>query len=927
MAVLREWLARVWGALRRGRSDADITEELHAHLALARDEAMRCGRSASAATRDAAVASGGLMQTVESMREQRGLPWIDDFLRDVRYAIRVLRRHPGFTVVAGGALALGIGVNTAVFTAYRASVTRPLDARDPDRLVNVALLRSDGGTSITFSNPDYEAYRDSVSAFDGVVAFFIDRLTLTGAGDVISQSTSSAASQFGRLGLLTAATNNVEFATTNVVSENYFQVLGVRPVRGRSFESFTAEELRTTAPVLISANYWARRFGSDPAVLGMPLRLNGAAVTVVGITPGDFIGTGVAVPDFWAPLSLTPIIHSDDAWLRNRENEKLRIVARLAPRTSLARAQAEAEVVGDRLRAFHDPRAGAARPANVLVWRGSPFPLPLAQYPGLLFAVRLIMLAALMVLVVACANVASLQLARSRARLPEVTTRLSLGASRSRVLRQLLAESTLLGLISGAAALVVTWLILRALAAGVANAMPVDFGTIVFNVSPDLSIFAFVCAISIAAGVIFGLLPAIHSARTSLVASERSMTESRGGRRLQGPLVGVQVAGSLVLLIAGSLLIRSAIHAVSADPGYDAAHVIDVSFQFPDALRYSADRKEAVARALMSRLEALPGVTSVAAAQAPGLAPLTAIAAGDQRAASTRASIEAYALVPPDYFDTIGVPLRLGRGFGSAAPSAPVVILSESTARQLWPGQNPIGRHVRLGAVDEKPHSPAELVPGGTTYEVIDVARDTRGVGLTPNDARMIYLRRGDTGLATRPFLLRVDSDPHEVLRAIAPAIAAVDPDVLVTVSTLDDQLRQSGPFIVASLAAIVATAVGLVGLLLAAMGIFGTVSYLVARRTREIGIRIAIGATRRDILRLVLGESVRPVVAGIGVGIALAIGVSFVLRDVLYGVALVDGVSFAGVSALFLAIALFAAWPPARRAMRIAPTSALREL
>jgi predicted permease len=531
------------------------------------------------------------------------------------------------------------------------------------------------------------------------------------------------------------------------------------------------------------------------------------------------------------------------------------------------------------------------------------------------------------VLVVACANVASLQLARARARQIEIVTRLSLGASRVRVIRQLLTESTLLGLASGAAALLVTWLVLRALAALVSDAVPADVGTIVFNLTPDLSILAFVCAVSIAAGVIFGLTPALESTRASLVASDRSGTLPARGRRLQNALVGAQVAGTVVLLIAGSLLIRSAMQAVTADPGYDAARVIDAAFQFLEAQRYSADRKAAITRDLLTRISALPGVESVTSAQPPGFAFSTAIAPAEpQPAAAPHRSIEAYALVQAGYFRTVGIPLQFGHGFGAdTTAAAHDVILSEAAARDLWPGQNPIGRLVRLGAIDEKPHATGELVPEGATYEVVDIAHDIRGVGLTPNDGRMIYLVRD--GLSpTVPLLVRTTSAPDEVLRALPPAIAAVDQDVLVTTATLEDQLRQGGPFIISTLSAMVASTVGLIGLLLAVMGIHGTVSYIVARRTREIGIRMAIGAQRRDILTLVLRESARPVVVGLGVGIALAIGVSFVLRNVLYGVSRVDAVSFVGVSVLFLLIALTAAWPPARRAMRVEPVEALRE-
>jgi predicted permease len=537
------------------------------------------------------------------------------------------------------------------------------------------------------------------------------------------------------------------------------------------------------------------------------------------------------------------------------------------------------------------------------------------------------MIAAVMVLAVACANVASLQLARARARQPEIVTRLSLGASRARVLRQLVTESALLGLTAGAGALPATWLLLRWLARLAADAMPPEYGTLVFRVSPDPALFAFVCGVSLAAGVAFGLAPAIVSSGASLVTSSRVDTMPRTGRRLQRTLISVQVAFSLVLLIAGSLLINSAVRSVRADPGYDAAHVVSVEFQFPEAARYAPDRQEAIARDLRARIGALGGVASVTSAQPPGLAFVTAVATVDDAVgAPPRQSLAPYVTVEPSYFKTVGIPIRQGTELPAVAnTSARQVILSESAARDLWPHQQAVGRRVRLGPTNGKPHATSELTADGPVFDVVAIARDTRGVNLTANDARLVYVLRGDDGLATRPLLVSVGSDPAEVLRAIAPTAAAVDRNLLVTVSTLEDQLRTSGTFIISSLSAILASTLGMMGLFLAAMGIGGTVSYVVANRTREFGVRLAIGAKRRDILRLVLGENAPPVVIGLGAGMVLAIGVSVMLRDTLYGVGLADASTFAAVSLLFLGVALLAALPPALRATRVQPVVALR--
>ncbi len=297
--------------------------------------------------------------------------------QDLRYAARMLRRNLGFTSVAILALALGIGVNTAVLTAYKTMVARPLQARDPGQMVNLALLRDSGAADYTFSYPDYEAYRDSAHSFSGLIATNHEQMRLSTAGGMVSQRTSVAESGLGRLGLLPSGASNAEFSSVLVVSENYFQVLGVAALRGRTFDSIPIPELLASPSVLISENYWQKRFARDPAMLGKTIRLNGAALKVVGITPHDFAGTFVAVPDFWLPLSLEPLVHADPNWLRNREHQFYRLFGRLAPGVSIAQAQAEITLLANRLRTLHDPKSEWAKPATALVFPGSPFPVPL----------------------------------------------------------------------------------------------------------------------------------------------------------------------------------------------------------------------------------------------------------------------------------------------------------------------------------------------------------------------------------------------------------------------------------------------------------------------------------------------------------------------------------------------------------------------
>ncbi len=818
--------------------------------------------------------------------------------QDLRYGIRILRRNLGITSLAVFALAVGIGANTAVFTAYKAMVARPLDARAPARMVNLALVRQSGVVDYKFSYPDYEAYRDSMHSLSGLIAFSPEQM------------------------MLSTGTAHPEFVGVFVVSENYFQVLGVKLLRGRAFASIGVPALISSPSVLISENYWQTRFGGDPAVLGKTIRLNGAAVQIAGITPRNFVGTSIGAPDFWLPLCLEPLVHGDPNWLRNRENRRFRLFGRLASDVTAGQAQAEMTTVANRIRALHEPHSESAQPSTALVWPGSPFPLPLRHYPGMQLTILLVMIAAGMLLVVACANVGSLQLARARARQHELRTRLSLGASRLRLIRQLLTESVLLGLIAGVAGLLLAWAFLQILVVLVADALPVQGGTVVFHVAPDLETFAYVLAISLVAGVLFGLAPAIDSSRSALVSTVRGGTSSRGTRRLQNLLIAAQVSLSLVLMITGSVFIRSAIHELETDPGYETKHVIALDIQFPEALKYTAAHKLALIRKVRTRLAATPGVAAVTSARPPANDTFrtAAVALGQ-----SRASLVYYNHVQPNYFETLSIPVSLGHGFQAHGQSESSVIVSESAAEQLWSGKNPIGRSIRLGPTDERVRPVGELSASGPAYQVIGVARNIRGVALNGTDSAQIYLPLPNDRLSGHPILIRTRSNPAQIAKTIRPLVASIDPNLMASSSTLEQMLRLSAPVMVSGFAAIVASALGLLGLLLVLLGIYGTISYIVVLRTREIGIRMAVGAQKRDILGLMLREITYPVIAGLLVGVLGAVGVSYLMHRLLYGFNPVDAISFAGVPLLFLAVALLAAYPPSRRATRVDPMVSLR--
>ncbi len=811
----------------------------------------------------------------------------------------------------------------AVFTAYKAFIARPLDGRDPDTLVNLSLRLQSGATNARFSYPDYEAYRDGLRSFSGVIAFSIEELTLTDAGGAVARRSAGSGSLVGRLGLLPQLVANREIATTFIVSENYFSVLGVTTARGRAFDAISASELAATPSVLISENYWQRRFAGDPAVLGKSIRLNGALFTIIGITPRNFVGTSIAVPNFWLPLSLYPLIHPHTPRLRDREDLCCRVFGRLAPGMSMHEAQAETTLLASRLGALHEPSSELHKPASAVISPGSPLPgIP----ANLRLTIVLIMAAAGLVLVIACANAAGLQLARGAVRQEELGMRLALGASGSRLVRQLMTESALVGALAGSLALPVTWAMLRVAVTTLAEQLPVEF---ILDESPDTSVFAFVLAISMLAGILFGLAPALASCRAALFSITRGTGTSLPRGRLRHVLIAAQVAVSLTLMIAGGLLVRSASQALNMETGYDAERVISVSLHFPETAAYTTEYKGSLVRDLRSRVTALPGVSAVTTARAPNDSGGRRAAVSLNRDAPSPANMRAtlyYTWVQPNYFETLGIPLSRGRGFRALVAQADHdAILSESAAHRLWPGQNPIGQRLRLGT-DGQFHNRGELLPDGPAWQVIGVARDTRGVTLDGSDSQQVYLPLPGDRLQDYPMLVRTDSDSRLLIGAVEPVIAAVDPGLTATASTLQAMLRRTEAFLAASFSAAIASSISLFGLLLASMGIYSTVSYDVVLRTREVGIRMAIGAQKSNVLALMLRGSLSPVVLGLVAGTVLAVGASRLLRGVLYGLGAIDAVSFAGASLLFLAIALAASWLPSRRAMRIDPLVALRD-
>ena len=811
---------------------------------------------------------------------------------DVRLAARVLAKSPGFTAVAVLSLALGIGANATIFSLLNALLLRPLPGRDPARLVTVYTSDFSGPLFAQSSYPDYLDFRSQSQAFDGLAAYAPQPLLLTHAGES-------------------------RRALAQLVSGNFFDVVGLSAAYGRTL--LPAEETPGQHPVaILSDAVWRSRFGADPGVVGQTIGLNGRPYSIVGIGPAGFAGMlrGVSV-DVFVPLAMRATLTGES--LAERGNRGLMLIGRLRPGVGIEDARASLAVIARRLHASYGERwsnrLGEPRVVSVLPEDASRvLPQargPLAGFLGVLFA------AVGLLLLLACANVANLLLARASARRREIAVRVALGAGRGQLVRQLLAESLLLscgaGVLGVALAAVGVQLILA-----FQPPLPVSLA---LGLELDRRVLLFALALSIATGVVFGLWPALRASRTDPIqwlTTRGADPHSRRRFAARDALVIVQVAGSLVLLIGAGLFLRSLSNAKAIDPGFDPAGVLVFSID-PGAQGYDDARGARFYAELQERLAGLPGVESASFAS---VLPLSL--GGERR--SLR--VEGYApgpgedmelhssFVGPGYFETMRTALARGRGFtANDAPGAPgVVIVNEAFVRRYWPGRDGLGERVVAG--DRT---------GDVPLEVVGVARDGKYTSLGEEPTPFVFYPHRQLHRAEMSVVVRAQGDPGALAPAVRREVAALDPSLPVyDVKTLVAHLGTA--LFPARAAAALLGLTGALALLLAAIGLYGVLSYAVALRTREIGVRVALGAERSDVLALVVGRGLRLTGIGVAIGLALCLGVTRFLSFLLYGISPLDPLTFAAIPALLASVALVAAWDPARRALRIDPAVSLRE-
>jgi predicted permease len=885
LARLRALASRIHAVLSPARAEREFREELETHLEMLADDNVRKGMGREEARRAARVRLGGLLQLREANRELRGLPGLSGLGQDVAYAGRVLRRSPAFTAVAILTLGLGIGANTAVFSVVYAVMLKPLPCADSGRLFNVFQVQPQQGIAGTgWSYPNYRELREQTTVFSGMAGAQQHQLTLRIGGEP-------------------------SVVSTAVVTPELFSVFGVEPLAGRAL---TPEDGRAGAlpVVVLGERLWRRGFGADPRAVGRSVLLDQRPFTVVGVMPASFRFPLLAEKDqVWIPLAQDPLFGS---WMEQRGGHWLQVTGRLRKGVSPQRARGELDGLGARLaRAF---------PAENEGWGIRMAPLQ-SMIVGDAKSPLLVLLGAVgLVLLIACANVAHLLLARASSRAREIAVRTSLGAGRARVVRQLLTESAVLGLLGGAAGIGLAWGGVRGLGSMLETALP-----LVNAVRVDAAVLLFALALSLAAGCAFGLAPAWFATGASLPTSLREggprAGEPRPRRRARTLLAAGEIALAMVLLVAAGLLLRSFANLLAVDPGFDVRKVVkaDVSlprFQYPNPPQWAAFADE-----LLRRLEARPGLADSAVAVplpiANGRVSLPFDVVGRPPSSTGAARAASYVSVSPGYFRVMGIPLVKGRLFDGrdVASSPEVCLVSQAMARVYFAGRDPIGERLRFG-----------FPPGsvGSERAIVGVVGDVRDAGLGQDPGPMMYVPFAQAPFWGGGVVVKSALDAASVATAIRREVRALDPGLPVTdVATLPDSIDAS--LAQTRLRTLLLGLFAAIALALAATGIFGVVSYSVACRTNEIGLRVALGATHGAILRMVLGETLLLALAGLAVGVPCALGASRLIAHLLFRVPADDPATLAAVAAALGAVAALAGYVPARRAMGVNPIVALR--
>jgi putative ABC transport system permease protein len=795
-----------------------------------------------------------------------------NIFHDLRYAFRSLLKHRNFTTAALLTLALGIGINTGIFTLLYSLAFRELPVKNPERVVNVyqrlegEYSREVEGSPSFLSYSEYLNYRDRVDGLAGLAASSDVQLNLGG--------------------------NTVEKVSGLLVTDNYFSVLGGTSALGRTFY-----DKECTAPVrcpiaVLSYGFWQRRFGSDTSVIGTSIALNRQHFTVIGVAAPEFRGTEMTVPDVWLPLTAHEGILAESNFTSRPNLSWLSVIGRLKDNASTKQVQAQMQLVASQI-----DQEYPGRKTIVDVMPGSYLNSPEVRSQGMPIAM-LVMAAVGLVLLIVCANVSNLMLARGSARRKAIAVRLALGASRWRLIRLLMTESILLAVLGGIAGLILSF-VLPPILISLVPEVGLDI-----DLKPNATVFLYMFLVSLITGVVFGLAPAIQSTKPDLTVALRSGNRTRASRpHLRNLLVIGQIAVSLVLLIGAGLLVRTSQRAQSSDVGFDSKNLIVLSMDL-SALGYDDARIGTLRSQLAERLKALPEVKEIGSAEIMPFAGRRddAVDIEDQGSGISVNSNR----VSPEYFQTLGIHLSRGREFTEEdvrIGQSPAVI-TQAMANRFWSDSDPIGKRFRDG--------------DGNSHEIIGVVSDISSTQVGKLDGPLFYTTGSLAQLGEHSFILRTTS-----LNAVREAARSLDKDAFVTVEPLEENVRRA--LEPARTGAWFSSTISLLALIIAATGIYGMLSYNVIERTSEVGIRMALGAQRRNVLLLIVGDGMKLAAIGTAIGLAVAVVLARVLGSVVFGVATTDALAFTVVAIGALVVALLACYIPARRATKVDPLVALR--
>lgn len=884
-----EWLSRLAmrtrALLHREAIHDEIAEEWRLHVDLRTEENIRRGMNPDEARRGAERSFGNAGYIKDVSWDVRGGGVMERIWHDMRFAARQLRRSPGFTAVALLSLALGIGANAAIFSLISMVLLRPLPISHPEQVFSVDQGRQkDPDYSQSMSYPNYKDIRDRNQVLEGI-----------------------ALHRFAPMSVSHNGSN--ERVWGYLVTGNYFDVLGVKAFMGRTIANSDDDAPNAHPVTVLSYGCWQRRFGADPNIIGSTLTINGHSFIAIGVAPPGFLGTEtVFTPEFWVPSLMQGWIEGFEGW-KFRGNGAWHAIGRLKVGVKREQAVAQLNSIARQLaRDYPDTNPDMAVMLNPPGLIEPDVRSAVVAFSGAL------LLTVLLVLLIACTNLASLLLARATQRRKEIAVRMAIGATRARLTCQLLTESVMLSVTGAAMGLAVGWALIQVAQASLPQT---DFA-LSMDLRMDWRVVVFVTSLAVLTGIGFGLVPALHASRPDVVSALKEEAGGRQRARLRSLLVTLQVALSFVLLIAAGLTIRSLQHTQALGPGFDPNNALTLSVDL-GLQRYDQAKGENFYKQLRKHVLALPGVSAAGfVARLPlGLdnSSTGASPAGEAQPRSQDMSSCYYDSVTPGYFAAMGIPLVAGRDFAETdTDKAPrVAIVNETLARNFWPGQNPVGKRLNTGTTDE-----AKVVVG--------VAKSGKYYNLGETPALMVYFPETQYYESAAALVVRTQMDPQASLASVQGEVRKLDPDLPVyAAKTLREHMKLSLFPLHAAAAAVGSFA--LLAMILAAIGIYGVMAYSIGQRTREIGIRMALGAKATDVWQMVLKQGIVITVGGIILGIACAISVSSIVANLLVGVSATDPVTFLGITLLLAAVAIAACFVPARRATRVDPVNAIRTL